>query len=81
MMLNTIQSGEYSMDGDVGGAAHVSDGNPNVLNANRNDDGRWVNANWDKPGNKWNDNGASAFLVPATFFISLPAFCRGSFVL
>ncbi|MDB5275019.1 MAG: hypothetical protein JWO58_3386, partial [Chitinophagaceae bacterium] len=46
------------------------DGNPNVLNANRNDDGRWLNAYWDKPSNKWNTGGASALLVPETGFIS-----------
>ena len=33
------------MDGD----SHISDGNPNVLNANRNDDGQWVNTYWDNP--------------------------------
>ncbi len=52
------------------GIPHISDGDPNVLNANRNDEGRWLNANWDKPDNQWNDNGALAFLVPATLFIS-----------
>ena len=50
-----------------------SDGNPNVLNANRNDDGRLVNANWDKPGNQWNDDGAFVFPVSANLFISHPS--------
>lgn len=66
------------MDSAMEGILHISDGNPNVLNANRNDDGRWLNANWDDPQNRWNDNGAFAFLVSATLFISPPA--RGSFV-
>ncbi len=56
--------------GSMDGIPHISDGDPNVLNANRNDEGRWLNANWDKPDNQWNDNGALAFLVPATLFIS-----------
>ena len=47
-----------------------SDGNPNVLYANRDDDGQWVNANWDKPSNQWNDNGAFMFPVSATLLIS-----------
>ena len=52
------------------GASHISDGDPNVLNANRNDDGRWVNANIDRPDSHWNDNGAFAFVVPPPLFIS-----------
>ena len=66
MMPDQIQPREHSKGGGTDGAAHDSDGNPNVLNANRNDDGRWVNANWDKPDNQWNDDGAFAFLVPAS---------------
>ena len=61
-----MQPGEYSTGSGLGGASHNSDGDPNVLYANRNDDGRWVNANWDNPGNQWNTNGAFAFLVPAS---------------
>lgn len=79
-MPNTIQPGEYSMGGGMDGASHASDGNPNVLNANRNDDGRWVNTYWDNPDNHWNTNGAFAFPVSANLFIS-PPHLRGSFVL
>ena len=43
---------------------HISDGDPNLLNSNRNDDGRWLNANYDRPDNEWNDNGGFAFVVP-----------------
>ena len=60
------------MGGGMDGDSHISDGNPNVLNANRDDDGQWVNTYWDNPDNQWNDNGAFAFPVPATFFISCP---------
>lgn len=42
-----------------------SDGVPDVLNAHGDDDGQWLNANWDHPDNHWNDFGAFAFLVPA----------------
>ena len=64
------------------GTPHASDGDPNVLNANRNDDGRRLNANWDKPGNQWNGNGLFAFPVLATLFISPSSGSRlrGSFV-
>ena len=39
-------------------------GSLRFLNANRNDNGRWLNTNYANPDNKWNDNGA--------FFWSLP---------
>ena len=42
------------------------DGNPNVLDANRNNEGRWVNANWDNSDSQWNDDGAFAFPVLAS---------------
>ncbi len=42
-----------------------SDGRPLVLYAYRLDGGRWVGANWGKPGVEWDAYGASAFLVPA----------------
>lgn len=67
------------MGGGTDGASHVSDGDPNVLNANRGDDSQWLNTNWDKPDNQWNDNGAFAFTVPATHFISRPALAGLSF--
>ena len=67
------------MSSGNGGTSHNSDGNPNVLTANRNDDGHWLNANWDNPDNQWNDDGAFAFLVPATLFISHPALSGLSF--
>jgi len=54
------------MGSGVGGASYNSDGDPNVLGANRNDDGQWLNANFDHPDNRWNDHGAFAFVVLAT---------------
>lgn len=31
-----------------------SDGNPNVFNCERNEDGTWLNNNWANPDNQWN---------------------------
>ncbi|MEA3249820.1 MAG: hypothetical protein U9Q03_05730 [Patescibacteria group bacterium] len=31
-----------------------SDGDPNMFNLNRNDDGLWLNANYANPDNRWN---------------------------
>src|SRR5690606_13830944 len=69
-----------SMDGGMDDLPHISDGNPNVLNSNRDDKGRWLNANWVDPDGYWLGQGASAFLV-ATLFISSPLIWRESFVL
>ncbi|NBS67448.1 hypothetical protein EBT31_00850 [bacterium] len=38
-----------------------SDGNPNVFNVERNDDGSWLNNNWAKPTNKWDANNEFVF--------------------
>ena len=53
------------MGGGTDGISYNADGNPNVLGLNRNDDGRNVDANWDNPVNRWNVDGAFAFIVPA----------------
>ena len=54
---------EYSKGGVTGGILHISDGDPKLLNANRNDDGSWLNTNYDNPDNKWNRSGGFAFVV------------------
>ncbi len=54
-----------------------SDGNPNVLNSNRYGGGQWVNTYWDNPDNQWGEDGAFAFPVPATIFISMLRLSRG----
>jgi hypothetical protein len=41
-----------------------ANGNPHLLNSNRNDEGDWLNTNWANPDNNWNDNGAFAFGLP-----------------
>jgi len=43
-----------------------SDGDPSVLDADRRDDGQWVRASWDYPDSQWSDDGAFAFVVPAS---------------
>lgn len=42
------------------------DGDPSVLDADRNDDGSWLHARWAHPDDHWYDAGAFAFLVPAS---------------
>ena len=44
--------------------AHISDGDPNLLNANRDDDGQWLNTSYDNPDNEWNRDNGFAFVVP-----------------
>ncbi|OGL70621.1 hypothetical protein A3C09_00160 [Candidatus Uhrbacteria bacterium RIFCSPHIGHO2_02_FULL_47_44] len=44
--------------------SHILGGNPNLLTANRNDDGRWLNTYNDNPDNRWNRENGFAFLVP-----------------
>lgn len=40
-----------------------SDGDPELLNAFRNDDGSWLNSSFDSPGCKWNHGSGFAFVV------------------
>lgn len=40
-----------------------SDGDPNLLNVNRDNDGRWLNAYNDRPDNRWNRDNGFAFAV------------------
>ncbi len=42
-MPDDIQSGEYSTDSGGEDALYNSDGDPNLLNSNRNGDGQWLN--------------------------------------
>jgi len=51
------------MDGGMDGTSYTSDGNPNLLGANRNDDGQWLNGYWDNPDNRWNRENGFAFVV------------------
>lgn len=51
------------MGGDTDGVLRNSDGDPNLLNANRNDDGRWLNTSYDNPDNRWNRENGFAFVL------------------
>ena len=53
-----------------------SDGDPNLLGANRNDDGRWLNAYYDNPDNRWSRGDGFAFAVSQTTSF-LPCFRGG----
>jgi len=63
-MPNSIQPPDVSGGSGTDGAAHDSDGDPNLLELNRNDDGRWLNANYDRPDDGWNRDNGFAFVVP-----------------
>jgi hypothetical protein len=77
-MPNTIQSREYSKDGEMDDTLYNSDGNPNLLSANRNDDGRRLDTYYDNPDNRWNvDNGFAFVLSQISSFLS----CFGGRVL
>ena len=50
---------------------HISDGDLGLLNANRDDDGRWLNAYYDNPDNRFNRENGFAFVVSQfTSFLS-----------
>jgi hypothetical protein len=49
-----------------------SDGDPNLLNANRNDDGRWLNADNDRSDNRWERDQGFAFVVSQLSSILTP---------
>ena len=51
------------MDSGIDGASYNtdSDGNLNVFNLNRNDDGVWLDNNWAKPDNRWNPDNELVF--------------------
>jgi hypothetical protein len=41
-----------------------SGGDPSLLRSDRNDDGRWLRAHYDRPDINWSDDGGFAFAVP-----------------
>jgi hypothetical protein len=73
-MPNKIQLKEYSMSSGLGDISYNSDGDPNLLNVNRNDNGSWLNTNYDNPDNQWNRDNGFAFAVSQLSFFS-PIFC------
>ena len=55
--------GSISKGGVIDDVPYNSDGDPNLLSANRDGDGRWLNAYYDKPDNRWNRNNGFAFVA------------------
>ena len=73
-MPNSIQPRENSRGGGTDDASCNSDGDLNLLGANRNDNGRNLNAFNDNPDNRWNRENGFAFVVAqltSFFFRSL----------
>lgn len=67
-MPNKIQFRSFvnnnSRDGERDGISHAtdSDGNLNVFNVERNEDGSWLNGNNGHPDNHWNGNNRWVFV-------------------
>ena len=51
------------MGGGIDDSSRVYDGDPNLLSANRHDNGRWLNAYYDNPDNRWDSDNGFAFAV------------------
>jgi hypothetical protein len=60
----------------MGDILHKSDGDPNLLSANRNDDGRWLDTYYGKLDNSWNRDNGFAFAVSLLSSFSLSFFER-----
>jgi hypothetical protein len=64
----------HSRSGGTEGMMHTttdSDGNPNVFNVKRNDDGeRWLNTNWTNPNDQWNLDNRIVFRLRNSFHFS-----------
>src|SRR3989344_3106193 len=54
----------------------LTDGNPNLLSTNRDDDGRWLYACSGRPDDRWNRGNGFAF-VSSQIFSFLLCFGRG----
>ncbi len=56
------------------GILYNSDDDLDLLGANRNDNGRWLNAYYDNPDNRWNrDNGFAFVVSQLSSFLPRPA--------
>ncbi len=58
------------------GTSYIADrdGNPNVFNVNRNDDGLWLNNDWGRHDNRWNADNEFVFSL-RNYFFSAPTKC------
>lgn len=80
-MPNQIQPREYSRGGVSGDISDNSDGDPNLLGVNRDDDGHRLNAYNDNLGNRWNRANGFAFVVSQLSSFLLGYFLVGEFCL
>jgi hypothetical protein len=64
MIPNKIQSREYSKDSGVDDISYNSNGNPNLLGVNRNDNGSWLGAYVGAPVDGWGRDGGFAVSLP-----------------
>ena len=61
---------KVSIGSGMEGILRISDGNPNLLGTNRNDNGSWLNAYYDNPDNYWNRDNGFAFASQVFLFLS-----------
>lgn len=64
----------------MGGVLYItdSDGNLNIFNVKRNDDGElWLNTNYDNADNQWNPDNRWVFLRQRNSFLSLLSILLG----
>ncbi len=81
---DSYEIAQASSSSDIDGILYINNaGDPNLLNVDRNDDGRWLGAYYDKPDNRWNRDDGFVFVVSQIFsFLSCPIqfFWQESFV-
>lgn len=75
-----MQQGQASRGSGIDDFPHISDGDPNLLATNRNDDGRWLNTYYDRPDDNWNSENGFAFAVSPISSFSLSFFERVLFL-
>lgn len=84
-ITDKIQPGEHSKSGGMEGAVHItdSDGNQNVFELKRNNDGKtWLNGNWASPDDKWNLDNEIVFRLRNCVYFSFACareFCLDTF--
>jgi hypothetical protein len=71
-----MQQGQASRGSGVDDFLRISDGDPNLLAANRDNESRWLNAYYDRPDDNWNSDNGFAFVVSPISSFSLSFFGR-----
>ncbi len=69
LVPDSIQSREYSKDGDIDGVSYGTDANGdlNVFNVEHDDDGLWLNSNNGNPNTLYNPDNRFVCLVPRNY--------------